>query len=99
MHKHAALTAPVIALITMLALALSASATPANAKGFSYGPHCFARIYGVAGYRICAQCIRQCRYYDPLHCKPGAFCDWNVTPPDIVACMATCVNAKETAQH
>jgi hypothetical protein len=31
-------------------------------------------------------------------CKPGAFCDLNVIPPDIRACIATCV-AKEVAQH
>jgi hypothetical protein len=99
MHKYAALTVLALALITMLTLAVSAALTPANAKGFGYGPHCFARIYGVAGYRICAQCIHQCRYGSLQHCKPGAFCDYSVIPPDVVACMAICVNAKETAQH
>jgi hypothetical protein len=45
MHKYAALTALVIALITMLTLAVSASLTPANAIGGDGCP--MARIIGV----------------------------------------------------
>jgi hypothetical protein len=73
----------------ILALAASASLTPANARPLVYGPHCFARIDGVAGRRICAQCTSQCRYV-------GANL---VTPPDILACMATCVNAAEATRR
>jgi hypothetical protein len=103
MHKYAALTGPALALITMLTLAVSASLTPADAR---FTPYCGARINGAAGYQMCRHCVQKCggSNVDPYgyitpSCKPGAFCDHNVIPPDIVACMATCVNASEAIRR
>jgi hypothetical protein len=77
----------------MLTLAVSAPLTPANAGGNAgYGPHCFARIDGLAGRRICVQCIRQC------HLKYSVSHDMAL-PPDVLACMATCVKASEATQR
>jgi hypothetical protein len=72
----------------MLTLAVSASLTPANtATPYSmdgcYGRncHCSYQCYGKPG-TLYSAILRGC--------KPGAFCDRNVIPPDIHACLATC---------
>jgi hypothetical protein len=84
MHKYAAATALVIALITMLTLTVSASLTPANAQGR------FCGCYGKPRAFIFEMLRR---------CKPGAFCDLNVIPPDIRACLAKCKAEKEAARR
>jgi hypothetical protein len=87
MHKYAAATALAIALVTIPTLTASASLTPANAwwapMDGCYGRncHCSYQCYGKPGTLYLAV-LR--------HCKPGAFCDRNVIPPDIHACLATC---------
>ena len=90
MHKYAAPTALAIALnITMLALAVSASLTAANAQKWCVTGPCNDK------------CMVRCgdsTYARVLRCKPGAFCDIFVVPPDIRACKATC-KAKEAAKH
>jgi hypothetical protein len=80
-----------------LVLAVSASLTPANAAT----PYSMDGCYG----RNC-RCSYQ-RYGKPRtlcfailrRCKPGAFCDRNVIPPDIHACLATCMAAQEAARR
>jgi hypothetical protein len=84
MHKYAAATALAVALsITMLTPAVSAS------NGHCYGRNC----------RCSYQCFGHSLYLATVrHCKPGAFCDVNVIPPDIHACLATCM-AEKASRH
>jgi hypothetical protein len=93
-HKYAALIALVIALITMLPLAVSASLTTAEALVSQrkngdgcYGRdcHCSYQCYGKPGTLNLAKLRR---------CKPGAFCDLIVIPPDIHECLARCMAAR-----
>jgi hypothetical protein len=95
MHKYAALTALAIALnITMLTHAVSASSRATSC-------HCYFQCYGTPGPEICNRLsfAAGARLAKLRRCKPGAFCDTLVTPPDILACIATCVAAKEAAQR
>jgi hypothetical protein len=84
MRKYAAATALVIAVnIAML--------TPAVSAG-GWG-HCWTKMDGSGG-SLC-HCTQQCWGGSPYlatlkRCKPGAFCDRNVIPPDIHACLAKC---------
>jgi hypothetical protein len=93
MQKYAAVTALAIALsIPML--------TPAAASW------CWTKMDGSGGF-LC-QCTYQCwggkpgtelatvMYLAKLRrCKPGAFCDTLLIPPDIQACLSKC----RAAQH
>jgi hypothetical protein len=61
-----------------------------------YAIHCHCRF----------DCNRRYRYTVNLPCSPGqrgwheGFCDRRVYPAESIhACMAACVNAKETARH
>jgi hypothetical protein len=90
MHKYAALTALVIALnITMLTSSFSTSSC---VRG--WGSTCIPNNdYG---------CSRRCGNWwirPARHCKPGVFCDVNVIPPDLRACLATCMAEKKAARH
>jgi hypothetical protein len=105
MHKYAALTALAIALnITMLTLAVSASLTPTNAASISCGNYFDSGVTG--SWPICL-CLGRCSLKPPQwgigRCKPGAFCDPNVIPPDIRAdiraCSVKCMAAKIATQH
>jgi hypothetical protein len=71
----------------MLVLTISASLTPANAAHSGTNT-------GWCGWR-CGD-----SYYARVQrCKPGAFCDIFVVPPDIRACIATCRQAKEATRR
>jgi hypothetical protein len=108
MPKYAAATALAIALISMLALAVSASLTPANAMGGGYCDN------------VVCLCQRKCnsnlnasaRY---MHCR-WTHCNSLTAFRDIEACIASCgrmegvehlsqsalwarLNASEAAQH
>jgi hypothetical protein len=98
MHKYAALTA--LALITMLTPAVSASLTPAKAGPVAW-PALDDRRCGGGIYCHCRlQCSSGNRSYEVYRrCKPGAFCDINVVPSDIRACLAKCDAAKTAARH
>jgi len=109
MHKYAAPTALAIALnITMLALTVSASLTPANGADFSSAHPSRASIwpsgeamrdkYGIArrGGRstTCAGALGcVCRVQQCGDIPVGK------PSPAIAACMEKCVKAKEAAQH
>ena len=89
MHKYATATALPIALnITMLALAVSASLTPANARSIVCGN------YGAAG--IYCHCSKQC-VRDAIrdHAPVSRMFD----DKKYQACEAKCVNAAEAARH
>jgi hypothetical protein len=84
----------------MLVLAVSASLTPANAVCYFYTGYC-RKGMGMSNRMaaIYCACDRQCA----LACKAGPDTPPNGRydgriPPDIVACMATCV-AKDAARH
>jgi hypothetical protein len=88
MHKHAALTALAMALITMLTLDVSAtqvSAAWSDDRCYGRNCHCSYQCYGKPGTLYLAKLRR---------CKPGAHCDTLVIPPDIHACLATCMAEK-----
>jgi hypothetical protein len=98
MNKYAALTALAIALITMLALTISASLTPANAA------HTFG-LYMCNG--------ADDWHPGPLHCMGKCESElWNTAklwdgtrnkpwscPPLLQACITTCVTARKAARH
>jgi hypothetical protein len=90
MHKYAAPTALAIALnITMLALAVSASLTPASA------------LTG-GGNRPCGPGLSKCAcYFQCYHAigERGPFPDYNKPSPAVAACEAKCMAAKKAAQH
>jgi hypothetical protein len=95
MRKYAAAIALAIALITMLALTVSASVTSANAGSVWCGPSYF---HSGGSWPICL-CQGRCGF-DAKH-------DYAIAPagarPAIEkkqrACEATCVNAKQATQH
>jgi hypothetical protein len=76
----------------MLALAVSASLTPANAEAIQCGNYFGSGVTG--SWPVCL-CLGRCSLKPPQwgigRCKPGAFCDRNVIPPDMLACEAKCV--------
>jgi hypothetical protein len=95
MHKYAAVTALAIALITTLALAVSASLTPANAGAIWCGGRYF---HSGGSWPICL-CLGRCRVdagHDNAIAAAGA-------RPAIEtkrqACEAKCVNASEAARR
>jgi hypothetical protein len=93
MHKYAAVTALTITLnITMLALAVSASLTPANA---------YQKLCGNEGPvgRIECPCARQCEidarrrgFFDIYHANAGEVKKYQ-------ACLSTCVNKADAARR
>jgi hypothetical protein len=114
MHKYAAATALVITLnITVLALAVSASLTPANARGLPFARNeggCDAWGHGLRLYAVIChcgfQCKRQHQYTERLPCNPGqpgwpgGSCNIVVHPVEAVAaCVRNCVAAQRAAQH
>jgi hypothetical protein len=97
MNKYAAVTALVIAIITGLALAVSASLTPAHANvGLLF--KCCAGIYPGPHYYDCnSNCLTEVwntiKLWDGARNPPGR------CPPLLQACITTCVKAKEATQH
>jgi hypothetical protein len=96
MHKYAAPTALAIALnITILALAVSASLTTANAMPGSGNRPCGWPDSGAQTGTLKCACYFQCKRA-PLPEGCGRFgCHYK----PIAACMAKCVAAKEAARH
>ena|SRR5258708_28210726 len=104
MHKYAAPTALAITLnITMLALAVSASLTPANARGEfrprnegqcdTWGARSVWAIACHCGF----ECHRKYSYTVRLPClgQDAALCERTIVPVEtFAACRRTCVNAK-----
>jgi hypothetical protein len=91
----------------MLALAVSASLTPANATSGRGNVPCWLSEYSsriVAGdgdYRSCA-CLAQCRGYAKRSPETGHYgvrIGYGQPSPDIPACVAKCVAAKKAAQR
>jgi hypothetical protein len=80
----------------MLALAVSASLTPANADSI----WCGNLPPGVTGSWATCHCLQRCRDNGISRCKPGAFCDPNAgIPPDLRACAAKCMAVKDASRR
>jgi hypothetical protein len=91
MHKYAAATALVIALnITMLTPAVSACWTKMDGSG-GFLCHCTYQCWGGKPSTPLGIVMRSAMLQ---RCKPGAFCDLMVIPPDIQACQAKCRGAQ-----
>jgi hypothetical protein len=110
MHKYAAATALAIAPITMLALAVSASLTPANAQVGRGGIPLFicngADIRHPGPRPIALEisayyCTRKCttELWNTATLWDGTRNPPRSCPPSLQACVATCVAAKKVAQH
>jgi hypothetical protein len=87
MHNYAAATALVIAVnITMLTPAVSAFCPGDGPIGRTYcrcSNQCYGRDFKPGTAWFMAEYLAKVR-----RCKPGAFCDLLVIPPDIQACLA-----------
>jgi hypothetical protein len=93
MRKYAALTALAIALITMLALAVSASLTPANAAA----TYCGVYFHSGGSWPICL-CLWRCSV-DAGTTTPLRPQGRPAIETKRQACEATCVNASEATRR
>jgi hypothetical protein len=91
MRKYAAATALAIALITMLTLTVSASASCGGALLCYCGVKCNIELFNTPTPN---------GFYERMRlCKPGAFCDMLVIPPEVRTCLAKCEAARMATQH